>query len=66
MEKLTEVDLVVIDNDGLPLRFHSGDIVIYNDAMEAEEDCTCDGDRVVKAVDLDSDLVNELVDQINK
>lgn len=65
MKKLTDVDLVILDSNNKPLRFHSGDIVIYNDPNEAEEDCLS-GDRVVKATDLNVPLRIEIERQINR
>lgn len=65
MKELTDLDLVILDSNNKPLRFHDGDIVIYNDPNEAKEDCL-NGDRVVKGTELHDRLRIEIERQINR
>lgn len=65
-KKINEFDWIIINRNNAPLRFSNGDIVIYGDEDEANEDCL-HGDKVVNGIDIsDSKILKELSKQINR
>lgn len=66
MKQLHSTDFVVYNERvKYPLCFTNGDIIIYNDEEEAEEDCL-QFESVIQVADLPQHLQEKLLKQINK
>lgn len=66
MKQLQPTDYVVYNKRvNYPLCFSNGDIIIYNDEEEAEEDCL-QFELVIRATELPQHLQEKLLKQINK
>ncbi len=64
--QLHESDLVVFNPDTNELlRFSNGDVLIYGDRDEAEEDALI-SEIVIRAIDLPIELQNEIINQLKK
>ena len=66
MKQLHSTDFVVYNERvKYPLCFRNGDIIIYNDEEEAEEDCL-QFESAISVTDLPQHLQEKLLNQINK
>ena len=68
MKHLSSTDYVIINTvTQEPITFyHSGDIVLYSNKEEAQEDVTSVDQLIIPCTDLPQQYIGQLIDQINK